>query len=189
MPVKDPYFLELPCKPYVKRFLELNFGDPGDLTSDPLLNNLLIQYLKEPDRKDKARYDSRTIQYSERYRIHLSEFHFRKYGQTLSKPDVVRFCKVVERRAKLFMRNLVGVNIALGLPIFIAINKFQDQYGFEEDIWSFESIKKDYYRNGCYDKVDFEHEIFKKIHQILLVQLSESGTITHQAMKTYENRQ
>ena len=173
----------------MKRFLEINFGEPGDLSKDPLLQNILIQYLRKPNKRDLARYDSRTIQYSELYRVRLSEFHYRKFGNSLTKPDVVSFCKMVEKRAKLFMRNLVGVNIALGLPIFIAINKFQEQYGFDEDTWAFESIKKDFYRNGIYDKVDFEQEIFSKIEQILLVQLSESGTITHKAVKAYENPQ
>lgn len=189
MSQKESFYLELPCKPYVKRFLEINFGNPGDLASDPLLMNTLIQYLRKPNKRDQNRYNSRTVQYSELYRVRLPEFHYRKFGNSLTKPDVVSFCKMVEKRAKLFMRNLVGVNIALGLPIFIAINKFQDQYGFDEDTWAFESIKKDFYRNGCYEKVDFEQEIFNKIEQILLVQLSESGTITRKAVKAYENTQ
>jgi hypothetical protein len=187
MPVKERFYLELPCKPYVKRFLEINYGDPGDLSPDPILTNMLFHYLRKPNKKDLTRYDNRTIHYSQLYRIKLPEFHYRKFGNTLTRPDVVSFGKMVERRAKLFMRNIVGVNIALGLPIFVAINKFQDQYGFDEDTWSFESIKKDFYRNGCHHKVDFDHEVYEKIHQILLVQLSESGTITRQALKAYEN--
>ena len=84
------------------------------------------------------------------------------------------------------MRSFVGVYVALGLPPYKSINKFQERFEFDETYWPYESIKKDFYRNGSNDKIDFEGEIFDKIEKIVLRTLSDSGTISTLAKRRYE---
>ena len=52
-----------------------------------------------------------------------------------------------------------------------------------------ESIKKDFYRNGTLNNIDFESEIFKKIEKIVMTNLSVYGTVTESFIKDYENDQ
>ena len=84
------------------------------------------------------------------------------------------------------MRSFVGVYVALGIPPYRSINKFQQRFEFDESYWPYESIKKDFYRNGSDEKIDFEGEIYSKIERIVLRTLYDSGTISKQAKNRYE---
>jgi len=84
------------------------------------------------------------------------------------------------------MRNIVGIHVSLGMPINKSIEKFQERYRFYEDIWKYEAIKKDFFRNGRLERVDFDEEIFHKIEKIILHNLYDLGTIGKQVIKEYE---
>ena len=84
------------------------------------------------------------------------------------------------------MRTFVGVNISLGMPINKSIQKFQNRFVFDEEIWHYEAIKKDLYRNGKVELIDFNNEIFRKIEKIVLRNLYDLGTLSKQAIKEYE---
>ena len=85
------------------------------------------------------------------------------------------------------MRSFVGIYSGLGLPVFKSIDKFQSRFEFDEDVWRYEAIKKDFYRHGVKQKIDFDNEIFNKIEKIIMVNLYDSGTVSQQAVKQYEN--
>ncbi len=51
------------------------------------------------------------------------------------------------------MRSIVGMYHGVGFLYTISIRRFQERFGFLEDDWSFEAIKKDFYRNGM-DEMD-----------------------------------
>ena len=76
--------------------------------------------------------------------------------------------------------------VALGIPPYISINKFQQRFQFDENFWQYETIKKDFYRNGMKDPLDFNNEIFNKIEKIVLHNLYELGTISKKAKTEYE---
>jgi hypothetical protein len=116
----------------------------------------------------------------------ISEHDFYHYGWELTKKNTVAFGLHFEKRAKLMMRNLIGVYHGLGLPLYVSIGKFQERFRFEEDTWRFDWIKKDFYRNGQVEIVDFDNEIFRKIEKIILRNMSELGTITKQVIQEYE---
>ena len=84
------------------------------------------------------------------------------------------------------MRSFVGVYVAAGMPIFKSINLFQERFLFEDTHWDYQSIKKDFYRNGTNAKIDFGKEIFGKIDEILLRNLYTLGTISKKAKTQYE---
>jgi len=84
------------------------------------------------------------------------------------------------------MRSIVGTMISVGLPVNKSILRFQNQFGFIEDIWPYETIKKDYYRRGHNHIVDFNNEIFDKITKIIMQNLSDFGTISPQVILHYE---
>ena len=106
----------------------------------------------------------------------ISDHDFYHYGWELSATDIVSFGKRFEERAKLSMRTYVGTFHCVGLPFKMSIHRFQDRFGFTEDTWSYESIKKDFYRNGVVDEIDFEADILLKIENIILRGLSVLGT-------------
>lgn len=180
------FVVAIPVKPYVKRFIEVNYGLPADFSHDQDLSRLVNRCLKKPDTRYEKKYDQGICTYTETLEILISQDQFYRYGWEFSKTDVVAFGQEVESSAKTLMRSMVGVYHAIGLPINVSIEKFQTRFGFDEDVWNYQTIKKDFYRNGTKNPISFDDEIFKKIEQICLVNLYNQGTISKKGIKEYE---
>lgn len=181
------FFIYIPVKPYVKRFIETNYGTPVDFTSDPPTNQKFLQFLSKPCTERDNQYPTNLSRYATEVEIAISDKYFFKYGCELTKTDIVSFNQLFAARAKVLMRSIVGSYHAIGLPYNNAIRKFQERFGFSEDDWAFEAIKKDYYRNGVNQELDFEGEIFQKIEKIILLNLYDLGTICKPLINKYEN--
>ena len=180
------FTVSIPVKPYVKRFLEINYGLPVDFSSSPECLKFFQNLLRRPNYARDKQYPDTFYAYTETVEVVISQDDFYRYGWELSKTNVVAFGKRYETRAKVKMRSLVGFYIAMGLPINKGIEKFQDRFRFEEEIWHYEAIKKDFYRNGQVEVVDFNNEIYKKIEKIVLCNLYDLGTISKRLIKAYE---
>jgi hypothetical protein len=165
----------------------MNYGYPVRFTEDPDSNKFLQELLYKPNNHRDKQYPDNFCTYTEEVEVIISEHDFYKYGFELTKTDTVAFGKRYEERAKILMRNVVGIYNSLGVPLKNSINKFQDRFGFDEDIWSYQTIKKDFYRNGTIDVVDFDNEIFQKIERIILRNMYNLGTISKSMIKQYEN--
>ncbi len=124
---------------------------------------------------------------SEPMDIIISKDDFYRYGWEISRTDQIAFGKEVEMLVKLLMRNIVGVNLALRGQINTSILHFQEKYDYTEDVWAYETIKKDFYRNGNKERIDFKDDIFEKLERIVLENLSDFGTLSHNALKYYEH--
>lgn len=182
----DQFYLIVACKPYVKRFLEINFGNPVDLSGDIMLRTMIRQSLKKPDKKFDKILGEMSCRYCETIRVKISDDEFYRYGWELSKSDTVKFGKEIESRVKFMMRTLVAVNLSLNGSIKMSIIHFQDSFEFQEDVWPYDTIKKEFFRNGIHDQIDFNDEIFNKLENIIMVNLSKKGTVLPQALKHYE---
>lgn len=184
MPARK-FHISVPVKPYVKRFIELNFGNPAYFHPDKAEYKVLRECLK-----DSRKYDKRLPQlctYSEKICVLLSEDDFYKVGWEMTRTNTVRFNGHFEDRAKTMMRNIVSIYNALGLAMNVSIVKFQDKFLFDEQAWPYQSIKKDLFRHSNYKKIDFENEIFNKIEKIVMKNLYKQGTISPQYFNDYEN--
>jgi len=180
------YVVSLPVKPYVKRFLELNYGIPVDLATDKKLLNYFRRCLTKPQiTYDNTRFAKFSMFYTETVNILISEADFYKYGWELSKTDIVGFGREIESNTKFFMKNIISC-YSSHMELSRAICLFQEKYGFTEDIWSYQSIKKEFQRNGLKIKIDFSTEITEKIEKIFLLNLYKKGTVSTKMIKTYD---
>lgn len=184
--MSEKFCVTIPVKPYVKRFIELNYGLPADFSKDPEMHKFFMNLLRKPDTSRDKKYPERLCTYTQTVEVLISQHDFYRYGWELTRTDIVSFGKHFEMRSKSMMRSFVGVYVAIGLPAYISISKFQERFNFDENYWPYESIKKDFYRNGSDEKIDFDSEIFNKIDKIILRTLYDSGTISTQVKKQYE---
>lgn len=183
------FTLQLQTKPYVNHFLTSNFGSPANLSTDKQLYSLFRRCLKKPSGRCKAKYHQLSlIRYSSQSQILITEDDFYRYGWEMTKTDTVYFGRELENRVKFLMRNIVSMYMTF-MPQKNAILLFQENFGYTEEIWNYDSIKKDYFRNGPQQKVDFLKEITKKTEHIILGNLSDLGTISHKLVKDYERNQ
>ncbi len=67
-----------------------------------------------------------------------------------------------------------------------AILQFQESFGYNEEIWSYDSIKKDFFRNGPNHRINLMEEITIKSEHIILGNLSDLGTISHKLVKNHD---
>jgi hypothetical protein len=169
--------ITIPCKPYVKHFIVINYGDPADLTKC----RDLYQDLRKRLSKKALRWQSRKINlsiYSQKIEIIISEDDFYRFGWEMSDTDIRGFNRDIEGRAKFFMRYVISTYEAI-MNQKQAIRLFQDRFGYTEDIWSFDSIKKDYFRNHNSEKIRIVDYITAELERKTLEQLSELGTISN----------
>jgi hypothetical protein len=182
------FTIQLKTKPYVRHFLVSNFGSPANLTADPGLNALFRRCLKKPSLRSHKHYKPLNLKkYTTTAEIIISDDYFYRYGWEMSKTDTILFGRELENRAKFLMRSIVSVYMAF-MRQKDAIMLFQENFGYTEDIWSYDSIKKDYFRNGPEKKIDFLTEITRTTENIILENLSSLGTISHNLVKNHACR-
>ena len=136
------FFLELPVKPYVKQYVILNYGNPASFSSNKYLNDRFRKCLIKPSLRHENYYKNLSFaKYQEKIKIILSQDDFYRYGWELSSCDIISFGKVLEHQTKFLMCNMISFYTTV-MNIKDAILTFQNNFGFTEDIWPFESIKK-----------------------------------------------
>jgi hypothetical protein len=152
----EKFVIKIPCKPYTRRYLELTFGKPCDLSADRHLYDFLTGRLKNKSyRYDKSAYQS-LKKYTDETDIKISRDVFYRHGWELSRTDTVDFNIRIEHQAKLFMYGKIGMSKVLGYSLTESVLHFQEKYGFFENIWPAESILRDCRRNLNIPKGDME---------------------------------
>lgn len=180
------FFAVIPVKSYVKRFLENNYGNPVDFSSFPKENARLKRMLTKPVFCYDSMYSEKSVKRSFFISVLISPVEYYRYGWKLSKTDVVSFNKHYEMQAKQLMRSVVGNYVSFGIPINKAIEKFQTRYHMEEDYWSFEAIKKDFYRFKIEYNLDCKDFAYDHVERIILKTLIDSKIISHQIFENVE---
>ena len=191
MTKKDRFVCWLPCKPYVKQFLLYNFNAPDDtwteivnLSPDKELQNDFLSRLAKPGRYEN-RYRN-LARYTANVAVEIRRDDFYRYGWAMSNTEVVAFGSKVERRIKQMLFLYLDTHVSIGIPLSPAIRNFQNSFGFDDDTWSYETIRREYNRHG-YRKTVENTTILDFINRIILWKLSEFGTISKQGKMTYES--
>lgn len=170
--------INIPCKSYTKRYLELNYGEPVDFTRD----NTIYPSFRDKLKRQSTRHDnaySMLAKYNTTVDVKITEDDFYTYGWELTPTEIVRFNKDIEGRAKLFMYLIVSTRISFGMNVTDAVRYFQERFGFSEEIWPVESIVKDCQRNLTVHKNEVIDNVSDLIDKIIIEKLSVYGTIFH----------
>jgi hypothetical protein len=184
------FFLELPVKPYVKQYIVLNYGNPANFSSNKFINDRFRKCLSKPARRYNFKYQKIDFaRQSETIKITLSQDDFYRYGWELTPSDIISFGKFMEHQAKFLMRNMISFYMSL-MNERDAILTFQNKFGFTENIWPFDSIKKSYSRSIKKEaKFIYSKDLSIKLENLLLVSLSNVGNLLPPALIHYENSQ
>lgn len=178
--------ISVPVKPYVKRFLENNYGNPVDFRYHPRENEMFKRMLKKPDYHKDHMYKNELFKQTNTVEITISDRDFYRHGWELSKTDIVSFGKHFEHNAKWLMRSIVSTYISFGIPINIAIVKFQTRFELEEEFWPFDSIKKDFFRFKVNNEIDFNQYAYQHLERLILINMSMAGAITQRILSNQE---
>lgn len=180
--MNNHFTIKIPCKRYVKAYLENNCGTPADLHHLPyMLEELKRGLSKKPEHME----NKKLADHEQFVTIIIPPDYFYRYGWEMNKENILDFNRKVEMQAKFFMRQYVLINRGLGLPVSTCIKEFQDKFGFPETIWTYDSIKKDFDRHGKISEIKTVKELKQEINNILLGNLSDLGTISKKLKKDY----
>jgi len=179
------FTINFPCKSYVRRYVDQNFGSPADFRKDKELNTLFRNKLK----RKLFHYDTKLQfgHYTQNIDIIISNDDFYRYGWELSKSDITEINNILECRVKAVARTYISVNKSLGFSISSIIDNFQTIFDFPEDVWAKESIIKDFQRNGSREELNVE-SFSVKINNILLNNMLKRSAISKSGKIIYENR-
>lgn len=142
--------LTLPCKPYVKRFLINQFGNPADLRKNRYFFNYLKMILERKICHRNSRFHLKKygkMIYAEELKILIDDDTFSRYGFDLTATSVVDFNRLIEDYIKAQSRLFIFTANSFGQTWVNAIRDFQDMFGFSEDDFPSDSIKKDLQRH------------------------------------------
>ena len=182
------YFVSVPVKPYVRRFLENNYGSPVDFRNHPRENEMFRRMLKKPCYDNEHKYRNKSTKHTTTVDIVVSERDFSRHGWEITKTDMVSLGRYFERNAKLLMRSVVSTYISFGIPVNVAINTFQNRFAMEEEYWTFDGIKKDFFRYKVKNRIDFNRFAFQHLENLVLVNIANAGVITREAMNNLKTK-
>lgn len=178
------FTITFPCKPLVRVFIQQNYGSPAHLYKDKGVMALVRLGLSRKDCHNNHLAIHKDI-YSDTVTLSVSEDDFNRYGGTLTYNTVLFLNQLFEDRLKKMMISWCSAQYSYGMKPFDTINKFQEKFGYPEEIWKFESIYKYCQRKNAFTK-EFRNEMQERITKIILENLSAQRTITKQAKLTYE---
>lgn len=183
--------------PFVMRYLNINFGAKNphvpnaiSLKKDKILSHMLRTMLS----KQSHRYDNRTLGYRYTNRsmtaaIELDEVTFSVSGFSLSPTDEAAFALFLERRCYVLALSFLHMRYIFNPNLNECIEDFQNRYGFTEDTWPTDSIRRIWYRDKSFNRSEFRGFINTQIDNILIVQMRRLGLISTKGQDFYEEHQ
>lgn len=160
--------VRIPCKPYVKRFLENSFGKPADLSYDRHVQKYFHHLLSRRVHRNAYRVNFKEygkLVYHEEVEIGISENTFERHGFSMHRKAVFDFNLFLEDYIKTIMRTFILTCQSFGMKRMHAIRDFQETFGFGEDDYPAENILQDIKRNS---------EKYKKMYGTIT---RKSGTV------------
>lgn len=128
----------LPCKPYVAHYLKNTFGPQIELSRASNEGKMLFNLLSRA-RHEK---DNEQANYTHQVSILLAEGIYLRHGWELTPTAITEFNNFIETELKTRFMVHVDALLAYGIKKAVAIRSFQDMYGFNEDVWKYETLKK-----------------------------------------------
>jgi len=184
--MKNHFIVSVPVKPYVKKYIVNLFGDPANFVHHSDEYQLVQHCLTSPSIRYDSKIDPQMAVYTDTIRILVSQDIFYRYGWEFTRTDIRKFGKHFERKIKFLMKSYVSIHVGAGEPIKDAIQRFQQKFELEEYFWSYESIKKDYYRNKPDYPFDFFPNIIEQLDNLFLAHLSPARDKSTSKKPKYE---
>lgn len=167
------YTVEVAVKPYIRAYLENNYGCPADIRKDAEMAELVTMMLREGStRLDKII----SANFKDTVKLRISQDTFFRHGFTFTRTETLKFNTLLEHRIKFFARTYIGYHHALGDTVAKSIRDFQTIFGFSEEVWPYDSIKKDFDRNGSTVERRVIGNLKEELSKIFLEKLSDCGT-------------
>jgi len=148
------FTIKLPCKSWVFKYIENNFGNPANFHSNLFLSNLIKNSIEKPR---GHRHKVINSQYTKEIEIEISSEQFYSFGWELSQKSIIEINRIIELQIKALCLIFVSISTSFGKSIKDSIFDFQKQINFTDTDWNYHSIAKYLQRN--LPKYDFKKNL------------------------------
>lgn len=175
------YYAQLKCKPYVRRYLTRHYGCPVkghpylvDVRKDKELNAVLHRCIKEPwHHEDKKQNVDGGVKKCDLVEFKLGADLFEREGWSFSYTDVLYLNSLLEGRCKNNLFAFMKIHFLIGESIEYAISQFYREFGFSEETWPSDSIRRCWSRyRKKYDISSMKDEFYGVFTKILMGNMS-----------------
>ena len=155
------YTVVIPCKPYVKKFLIDNYGNPVDIRKDKYLYKYFKNVLDRKLYRNNSRYSFKKygkMIYREEVIFIINEETFERDGFSIHHNDIIDINSLFEGYIKKIISVFVFALISCGHKTISAINEAQKLFNFSEDDMSTDLILK-----SCKREQDLKEKILAQV--------------------------
>jgi hypothetical protein len=138
--------IEIAVKPLVKAYLERNFGSPVTLNKESLAGRYFYKVLEKQENHKDTEYKG----YSEKVIILVGVDCLFRYGSSVTPTSLIDFNNYITDNIYQLMFFSIEMQEEMSQERFRikeAIESFLQRFNLTEDILSFETAKKAYYRH------------------------------------------
>lgn len=189
----DIYFVKHYVKPYVRKYLTGMFGcrrfrydDLVDVSTDPLLWRELTSGLVKTDGPECSALP--TSQRTCLVFLRITPDVFRRLGWDLTPSSACRLNMLLEQRCKTLLLTYLSAIYCVTGNLSRSIQMFYDRFGYDEEVWPVDSIRKIWYRERFVPKETFFDEITSKISDFIVHRMSHDWDNRNPKTRNNENR-
>lgn len=151
--------IDIPTKSYIKAYLMSRYKGKVILNSSTYIGNKFYDLLENKTNEYKYRLEN--ARYNDKVRVYVSKHTFMHRGCNLNHTNVKNFNSFLEDDIKDKFHWIMDTYIDI-LPVFSAhLSEVRKRLGIDDDSWSDDSMKKDYYR---YRKKEGLPMLYEKIN-------------------------
>lgn len=135
--------IELPVKPYIRNYLEVNFGKPVKLTRESHVGKFFFLLTESTSR----RHDKKYSPYKDRVNIVITENAYLRNGSLITPTGIMDFNNFMEDLIKIQLFTYIdALRESSTINLKSAFERYRDKFEIDESSFSYENIKKTYYR-------------------------------------------
>lgn len=136
--------IQISCSKHVAHFLKQEYGGVPHFNHSTSIGASFLGHLN----RGFTKYDHRSAKHENLLTVTISFDDFKLYGGNITLTNAALFNKAVEDRLKeKFDAHMHALVHIAGFKKAAAIREFYDSYGFDDEIWPFESLRKHFRRN------------------------------------------
>lgn len=138
--------IEIPCKSYTSQFYHKFLGSPAEIYRDKTLCILIKMALDGKRLLDSNK--EKTHKYESMLFINIRKSFHNQFGACFTNKKITTLNIVLENYMKSIMRHKIATYMDCGFKPTDAIRESIFSSGLNEDVFSLESVKKDFQRNN-----------------------------------------
>jgi hypothetical protein len=193
---KDRFVCWIQVPAFVARYLMQNYkvsdSDWPELVSlrdDEYLYSLFRSRLVKPTHRYDNRLEQRTKFHNRscRVAVEITKDDFYNHGWSLSATDENTLVRAMEIKVHTLCLTFLASAYMVTPVLRVCIDEFYRRYGFDENTWPSDSIRRLWTRTKSIDKSTLRTVLIDNINKIVIGKLSLSGTISQQGKELYED--